>query len=341
MQPRTRRALPLSLALGAALGASAPAPASAQDPVIKPSATTSGTYDRLPSPARITATQQSDGRIRVAWSSVAGAARYALMRSVPNIGSGLVARPNPLDTTYVDADVKAGYYYYYVVFAVNDAGVGGMKVSAPPVISTMTVGTTTTTATAAPRVIEPPARVAASLEPYPYASATWTTSQSGVRFDVERGTVSGTDTTWLLIGGNRVCCWRNTDYLSNVPAGTRLVYRVTAIDSTLATNRSAPVVTNAITTFKISALAAVAGVFHLSYSPAENTPSQIVLGQSSPVNELTNARWVSLNAPVATVEQNGVVTAHGVGSAYVVAVGLTSAGAVESVVYRIDVAQSP
>jgi hypothetical protein len=338
MQPRSSRTLLLSLALGAALGVAAPVRVGAQDPVVKP--TTNGTYDRLPAPAKITATQQSDGRIRVAWSPVEGAARYALTRSVPNIGSGLVARPNPLDTTYVDADVRAGYYYYYVVFAVNDAGVGGMKVSAPPVISTMTVGTTTTAAVPS-RVIEPPARVAASLDPYPYASASWTTSQSGVRFDVERGTVSGTDTTWLRIGGNRVCCWRNTDYLSDVPVGTRLVYRVTAIDSTLATNRSAPVVTNEITTFKISALAAVAGVFHLSYSPAYTTPAQMALGQSSPAKELTNPRWVSLNEPVATVEQNGLVTAHGVGSVYVVAVGLTSAGAVESVVYRIDVAQSP
>lgn len=88
---------------------------------------------KLPATAKISASQEPDGRIRVVWNSVANATTYELARSVPPGGISPVALPNPSDTQYVDSDVKAGNTYYYQVAAVNEAGTAGLKRSAPPV----------------------------------------------------------------------------------------------------------------------------------------------------------------------------------------------------------------
>ena len=111
--------------LGALLIGASAARTSAQD--IKPQTS------RLPAPATVSASQRSDGRIRVVWSSVDGAIKYRLIRSVPPEPIAPVALPDPSDTQYVDSDVKAGRTYYYEVAALNEAGTVGLKRSAPPV----------------------------------------------------------------------------------------------------------------------------------------------------------------------------------------------------------------
>ena len=90
MQPHARRSDVPTIALTAVLTALAAlttlplAAAAAQDPVIKPTTTTSTL--RLAAPAKVVASQQSDGRIRVVWSAVRGAASYSIVRSVPPAG---------------------------------------------------------------------------------------------------------------------------------------------------------------------------------------------------------------------------------------------------------------
>jgi hypothetical protein len=88
---------------------------------------------RLPAPAAITAVQLIDGHIRVSWVAVEGAVSYRLFRSVPPAGTTAMSLPNPANPGYDDADVKAGSTYYYNVFAVDAAGVAGLKVASTPV----------------------------------------------------------------------------------------------------------------------------------------------------------------------------------------------------------------
>jgi hypothetical protein len=111
--------------------------AEAQDEITKP--ITISTTDRLPPPATLNAAQQPDGRIRVVWSTVEGASKYTLTRSVPNVGSKVISRPNPSDTVYLDSDVTRGTYYYYLVNAVSSNGIAGLKVGAAPVLATISV----------------------------------------------------------------------------------------------------------------------------------------------------------------------------------------------------------
>jgi hypothetical protein len=111
--------------------------AGAQDEITKP--TTISTTDRLPPPATLKAAQQPDGRIRVVWNTVEGASKYTLTRSVPNVGSGVISRPNPADTVYLDSDVTKGAYYYYLVNAVSSSGISGLKVGTAPVLATISV----------------------------------------------------------------------------------------------------------------------------------------------------------------------------------------------------------
>jgi fibronectin type 3 domain-containing protein len=105
--------LPYSAILLSALALASAGALHAQE--IKPRSTT----DRLPKPAGVSAAQQPDGRIRLVWRTVDGAARYKVIRSVPPDASKPVTLPNPSDTQYVDADVKPGCTFYYVVSAVN------------------------------------------------------------------------------------------------------------------------------------------------------------------------------------------------------------------------------
>jgi hypothetical protein len=111
--------------------------AGAQDQIIKP--TTISATDRLPPPATVKAAQQPDGRIRVVWNAVEGASKYTLTRSVPNVGMGVISRPNPSDTMYLDSDVTKGAYYYYLVNAVGANGMTGLKIGAAPVLATISV----------------------------------------------------------------------------------------------------------------------------------------------------------------------------------------------------------
>ncbi len=284
--------------------------------------TSSGDLDRLPAPAPMIAAQQDDGRIRVTWGGVVGAAKYSLTRSVPNVGSGLLTLPNPSDTTFVDSDVKPGYTYYYLVQALTESGGAGMKATTEPVLAQLKKPPTTVAAPTKP-----------SASPYPYLKAhvSWESSQTGLLFLVERATVSGgTPTGWEPTWSYERCCeaW---DRLDRFPAGTRLIYRITAYDSAAPANRSAPVLTNEITTYRIDASTVIGGA-HLLHSPAFFGGAQI-LGQLG----LTKRHWRSFDESVVAVDSAGLVTGRSIGVAFVMVTGMTAAGAVQSVVWRVEV----
>jgi fibronectin type 3 domain-containing protein len=396
--------------------------------VIKPGPTPS---PRNPAPAKITASQQSDGRIRVIWSAVSDADKYALIRSVPNVGPArAVTLPDPKDTVYTDSDVQKGNTYYYQVHAINSAGLAGLNRGSTPVTATISAGEAPVPAgtLAAPAKItaaqekdglgisvvwsavpgaakyaltrslngysdvpvNPPnpsdtsytdhytnigvtykytvkavtasgtaglsissptvavAEVASSaiidpatnviLEAYPYNRATirWTCSKTpGVAYLVEKATVSASgQSPWenlFTVPGNETCQtgWGPLD--PPHPAGTRLITRVTATFQASPSNKSTPAVSNEITTYKIEVLSEIDAVKFKMGGTTYIMPPSYRLGQLTPMH------WVSLNESVATVDTHGTVTARSTGSAFIVLVGVTPAGAVKSFVTRVDV----
>ena len=224
---------PILLLTASTIIASA-APAGAQ--VIKPG----GSTERLPAPATITAVQQPDGHIRVTWSAVEGAVSYTLARSVPPTPVAPVTLPNPSDTVYVDLDVKPGSTYYYLVVAVNEAGLGGLKRGSAPVVAT---------APAVAQPPNPPAGVRAVLNGST-ATVSWGFLQ-GMSYRVTRVTVTGTS-PGSSVPVNVVYTGGLCDGLGAYPAGTRVIYRVTAVDSK--GMQSQPAMSNEITTPSVVAI---------------------------------------------------------------------------------------
>lgn len=297
-----------------------------------------GPTDRLPSPAMITAVQQPDGHIRVTWSAVDGAVSYTLARSVPPTSIAPVALPNPSDTVYVDLDVKPGSTYYYLVAAVNEAGLPGLKRGSAPVVAT---------APAATQPPPPPSEVRAVLSGST-ATVSWAFLQ-GMHYPVQRGIVTSTGPgTWQLVNDIRTCCGFS-DKLDAYPPGTRVVYRVTAVDSK--GMQSQPAMSNEITTPSVATTDTAT-----TTPPATSTttvrpavvaePSTIkvgdpllkVGGSSSFTNlQLQKTHWLSLDESVATVDSKGQVRARAAGFTYIVAIGTSPDGSVASMVKRVDV----
>jgi hypothetical protein len=318
---------PVLLVTASAVASAAPAGAQ----VTKP-----GPTDRLPAPATITAVQQPDGSIRVTWSAVEAAVSYTLARSVPPTPVALVTLPNPSDTTYTDRDVKTGSTYYYLVAAVNEAGLPGLKRGSAPVTA------------AGPVVAQPPSPPSGVRAVLNGSTATvsWGFLQ-GMSYRVERVTVTGTSPGSSVV--NVVYTGGLSDGLGAYPAGTRVVYRVTAMNST--GMQSQPAMSNEITIPSVATTDTVT-----TTPPATSTttvrpavvaePSTIKVGDpllkaggsSSFTNlQLQSTHWLSLNESVATVDSKGQVRARAAGFTYIVAIGTTPDGSVASMVKRVDV----
>jgi len=347
--PRAR-----SLALALALPA-LPLAAAAQDPVIKPTTTTTTTLARLPGPGKVVASQLPDGRIRVVWSAVNGAASYSLIRSVPPAAAAPIS-PNPTDTVYIDSDVRVGSYYYYTVAAVNDAGGVGLKVGAAPVKATVSA-TGAGGATSTSSVLPPPTGVKAMMAQN--GSGAWLNLASGapggVRLIVERAVASDPTAAWqlrpsstlnLTVPGGGFNSW---DSFDGVPTGTRLVWRVRYED--LATgNRSAPALTNELTvgatttttttTTAAAPTSTATAVGSVVVSMA--TPATIRVGATASLatalGGTTALRWLSLDEGIATVDAAGTATGRAAGRAQILAVGRASDGAVRVTAVQVTVA---
>jgi hypothetical protein len=316
-------------------------PAAAQVP--KPTALPGGAEPtgRLPAPQKMTAQQQPDGKIVVAWSPVEGAVQYRLSRSVPPAGTLPVAPPNPSDTQYVDQDVKPGSTYYYVVAGVDQAGIVGLKVSAPPV---------TATEMAAPAA---PTGVRAELKGST-ASVSWSFVQ-GMRYRIERASFTGTSPSagsWSPLPAPSTCCL--LDNLAGVAPGGRVQYRVRAEGAT--GMLSQPSLSNEIVMSASapsdSAAGSIGGGVPSAGAETRVRPAVVAepssmkvgdpvlrLGTSSPFAglQLQSPHWLSLDASVATVDFQGRVRARAAGFTYIVAIGTMSDGSVASMVKRVDV----
>ena len=323
----------------------------AQDPVVKPTPTSTAP-SRLVAPSTVVARQRSDGRIEVRWARVEGAVAYRLMRSIPNLQPERAITPDPGDTTYVDNDVKAGYSYYYLVSALNDAGQIGLKRGAAPVSATVSAGAATTAGTGS---IPPVDSLRAT--PDERTGGAWLNIRfvpSGRQLLFDRRLVDDPNAPWIArpnstmnptVGGGV----NSADTFRDVPVGTRLQWRVTVVDPATGA-RSTPVVSNVVTsipmatttaatTTSTTALAAGTAVGNVLVSVA--APFTIKVGTTAALTAAlggsTALRWLSIDETIATVDATGTATGRAAGRAQVLAVGRGSDGAVRVTSVQVSV----
>lgn len=303
---------------------------------------------RLPAPAKVSASQQPDGKIRVVWSSVDNATRYALVRSVPPTAAAAVTLPNPSDTVYIDSDVKPGSTYYYVVSADNEDRVGGMKKgSSTPVQAVQVPGlrppTDTQTAADSSGGGAVPAPANVIVKPYPYTQATvsWASSREGTYYLVERLEQAAPKKGWEAIpgpiwrhheGSFWRCCVATDDKL---PQGDNvwLVYRVTALDTLPPHHRSRTVESKSTLFQKVVVEPPVVDAHQVT----AGTSKWLKDGRFNAAN-LEGVQWMSTDPGIASVDERGSVTAkYAPYSTYIVATGKTRNGRVQSFIWRIEV----
>ena len=289
--------------------------------------------DRLPAPAKITAVQEADGRIRVVWKSVDGAFRYLLIRSVPPTPQARVDLPTPSDTEYVDSDVKPGNTYYYVVAAADEAGAGGLRIGSQPVKA---VASPTGADPATPEGFIPaPTNVVAKPYPYKRPTISWKSSKPGLRFLLERqmrggsrdkgpwGQVSGP-----YAGGLLPCC-----EIQDVKAPTAdLVYRVTAVDSVSPHMKSTPAFSNQVRNADIQVSPPVRDALQIEMGTWKRMPDSALRAA-----RVEGAGWISTSPWHATVNAVGAVEAKRVGFTYIIATGTDRADWIRSVIWRVEI----
>jgi Big-like domain-containing protein len=300
---------------------------------------------RLPAPATVSAAQERDGRIRVAWSVVDGAVSYSVTRSVPPVPATTFRTAGP-DTQYVETNVKPGSTYFYTIAAINEAGLIGLK-----------RGTAAVKAEQPGEPPVPPGDVKAAVNGKS-ATVTWKSVPNAVRYRVELSEIKGGGAVgW--VPRSTVGSAYYTEELAGFAPGTSLMYRVRAEDSR--NYLSDPGVSNEITvptssadtTGQTSATDSTGGGVADSSSGARTNvrPAVVAPGVKIKVGgslklaktpgytnlHLSNARWVSLDESKASVDSRGQVQARSPGVTNIIAIGMTADGSVASLVQRVDV----
>lgn len=343
-----RGSITLAVALGAfAVIASARA-ARAQDPVIKPTTSTT----RLALPTRLSAQQLPDGRIMVRWARMAGAVAYQVTRSVPPAAATVIT-PNPTDTVWYDRDVVAGKTYYYVIAGIDDAGTLGLKAGTQPVTATRSAGTSI----AAPAA---PASLVAALSSdgkSVIVSGTASIPSGSGELRFERADVA--TLAWIPVGADGSAPYSFLDQLYGVAPGTRLRWRARVYDSSNGM-LSEPTMSNELTIASVTTSTTggttggtTSGTTGSTTGPTTSTPTatpatgsttftvapalSLAVGASSSLASLGGTRWVSMNEGVASVDASGLVTGRAAGTTQIVSLTIASDGSLRVATVRVTV----
>jgi hypothetical protein len=316
----------------------------AQDPIIKPTATT---ITRLAAPTGLTARQLGDGRILVTWKAVAGAVGYSVWRSVPPAAIASVSAQQT-DTLYYDTDVKAGSYYYYQIAALSEGGGVGLKASPPPVNAALSATGSAGTGGVAPVVLR---QVVQNGTYHGVIIPVFYGGRAGLQLALERAVVTGGQaSSWTqrlitrtLRAGDSVTALG--DPYDTYPAGTTLRWRVFAIDSASGV-RSVPAVSNdfvvpqtAVVSTSTTTAAAATPVGNVVVSMA--TPVTLRVGATASLTTalggMTATRWVSLHEGIAAIDASGTATARAAGQAQILAIGRASDGSARVTLVQVTV----
>jgi hypothetical protein len=289
----------------------------AQDPVIKPIAGARG--GRLPAPKTVTATQESDGRIRVVWNAVTGATSYRIVRSVPPAPMAALT-PNRTDTVFFDSDVNAGSTYYYQIAAVDEGGLLGLNKAASAPVKAVRSTTNAGGNEGEPVTPRPPTNVVATMRQESRdVETTWDYGgRNGLYFLIEVTGVTTAPAVWSVydrIGPSRPGVNYGHDNLlvDTKPEGTQFKFRVSAIDSATGA-RSTPTESNVVTVAHGSASCttsnsdATAGSGGGAIVAHTGKTVSLRVGGVIPTSTViaAPAQWISFDPHIATVDANGI-----------------------------------
>ncbi|HEU5184802.1 MAG TPA: Ig-like domain-containing protein [Gemmatimonadaceae bacterium] len=282
-------------------------------------------------PQNVRAEQRLDGRIRVTWSPVEGATAYSIVRSVPPDPAETIA-PNVTDTVFLDSRVSAGKTYYYVVSGKSDVA-AGMRASAPPVRSTITVDTTGTRYGIAPTNVV--ARYNAATRE---VVITWRGSGSST-FTIESRQVPGSSWTY------HARAYSEMHGVRGLPPGTRWQFRVngqgpdtapspwTVSNEVVIDSSSAPPTSPTGPT----STTGPAGTVAVTIGSAITMRVGATASAGSALGGATASRWVSLDEGIATVDASGTVTARTAGRARILAIAAVTDGSVRVTLVQVTV----
>jgi hypothetical protein len=287
----------------------------AQD-VIKPTAGARGA--RLPAPKTVTATQESDGRIRVVWDAVPGATSYRIVRSVPPAPMAALS-PNRTDTVFFDSDVNAGSTYYYQVAAVDEGGSIGLNKGASAPVKAVRSAINAGGNGGEPVTPRPPTNVVAAMQrDRRYVGPTWDYGgRSGLYFLIEstQATLPYAWNVYDRIGPSRDGMNFGFSFMiaEGIPEGTQLKFRVSAIDSATGL-RSTPTESNVVTVAHGSASCstsksdAIAGSGEWAITAHTGMTVSLRVGATKSTYDLvpTNGSWISYDPHIATVDKGQI-----------------------------------
>jgi hypothetical protein len=317
-----------------------PSSTRAQDPVIKPSPTS---VSRLPAPRTVVGRQLPDGRIEVRWARIEGASGYAITRSVPNLGSGRIS-PDPMDTVYVDYDVRKGYTYYYVVQGIDEGGGVGLKAGSNAVLANVSADTPPRVAPTVTAGIR--SRTATSLD----IGVSWSPVAGAMSYEVQRleyRSASPSDSTSPDLTKpptitNLEPTTSTSKSIGSMPPA-HLAWWSFRITPQFSSGVGAPGVSNAI---KVGTAVEVVGVASrtapITGSATFVALNSITLGAGATQSLAVTAggagtRWISMNDSIVTVDAGGSVTGRKSGTTYIVALLAGADGSLRTTVVRVTV----
>ena len=263
------------------------------------SSTVSGAAKAVaPAAPAVTMTYSDNGKPKLTWSAVSGAASYRVYRSESR-GTGYSLLGTTTSTSYVNTGAAVGKTYYYRVKAVNSAGTSAY--------SNIVSGTARTPAPAAP--VLKGGTSSASGKP----QLTWAAVDGAAKYDVYRS--NSADGTFSKVGSTDKTTYVNTGAVQ----GVTYFYKIRAVGASGASGFSNTVAIHVAGVVKAPAAVALSGIkadaagITVTWKTTANADTYNVLRRDA-----SNTAWKVIARGVSGTSYKDTTVARGVMYSYTV-----------------------
>ena len=263
------------------------------------SSTVSGAAKAVaPAAPTVTMTYSDNGKPKLTWSAVSGAASYRVYRSESR-GTGYSLLGTTTSTSYVNTGAAVGKTYYYRVKAVNSAGTSAY--------SNIVSGTARTPAPAAP--VLKGGTSSASGKP----QLTWAAVDGAAKYDVYRS--NSADGTFSKVGSTDKTTYVNTGAVQ----GVTYFYKIRAVGASGASGFSNTVAIHVAGVVKAPAAVALSGIkadaagITVTWKTTANADTYNVLRRDA-----SNTAWKVIARGVSGTSYKDTTVARGVMYSYTV-----------------------
>ena len=263
------------------------------------SSTVSGAAKAVaPAAPTVTMTYSDNGKPKLTWSAVSGAASYRVYRSESR-GTGYSLLGTTTSTSYVNTGAAVGKTYYYRVKAVNSAGTSAY--------SNIVSGTARTPAPAAP--VLKGGTSSASGKP----QLTWAAVNGAAKYDVYRS--NSADGTFSKVGSTDKTTYVNTGAVK----GVTYFYKIRAVGASGASGFSNTVAIHVAGVVKAPAAVVLSGIkadaagITVTWKTTANADTYNVLRRDA-----SNTAWKVIARGVSGTSYKDTTVARGVMYSYTV-----------------------